>query len=262
VPEEELYHGDGPAYLEIPSEVPDAQPVKEWWDDPSLPWKHKPTRTDIACIGWISFVAVFSLVMLPLQPVMLGLAPQLLGSLGYRTGLVITGALASEGDPWWPLVLFFGSLMAAKFDWVYWWAGKLWGRGLIEVWSGKSARARKRNERAERIARKYETLAIVITYLPIPIPAGVIYAVLGEAGTSLKKFLTVDLLSSLGLCAIYVGLGWYFGEPVVAIMEVYMQYMWYIAIAMLVGVVVFAVYSARKNAKAVPVEDGDEGGEE
>ena len=114
---------------------------REWWEEPGLPWKHKPTRADIACLSWMGVASVYGLILLPLRPVMLGLAPHLLGSLGYRTGLVMTGALGSIGDRWWPLVLVLGSLMAMKFDWIYWWAGKLWGHGLIEVWSGRSERA-------------------------------------------------------------------------------------------------------------------------
>ena len=214
--------------------APDPQ---EWWDDPSLPWKHKPTRADIACFSWLSIVAVYGLVMLPLRPVILGLAPQVIGSLGYRTGFVMTGALASTGDSWWPVVLILGSLGAMKFDWVYWWAGKRWGRNLIEVWSGRSPRARRANERAERLARKYETLAIAVTFLPIPLPAGVIYAVLGEAGTSLRKFLTVTITSALVSTAAYMYLGYLIGEPAVALMEAYGQYLWYLSLAILGGMI-------------------------
>ncbi|MDR1791568.1 MAG: VTT domain-containing protein [Propionibacteriaceae bacterium] len=264
--DEQLFEGDEPPHLEIPLadkvEAPVALPedaevvegevieAREWWDDPGLPWRQKPTKKDFTCIGMISFVAIYSLVMLPLQPVILGLAPQISGALGYRLGMVGTGALASQGDTWWPLVLIIGSAMGMKFDWVYWWAGKLWGRGIIEVWSGKSERARRRNERAEKIARKYETVAIFISYLPIPIPVGVIYAVLGEAGTTLKKFLIVDYLSSVVFSGIYIYLGFCFGETVIGILEVYIQYMWYISIGLLVVIIAIAVINARKNAKA------------
>ncbi len=210
-------------------------PEKEWWEDPSLPWRHKPTRADIACFSWLSIVAVYGLVMLPLRPVILGLAPQLIGSLGYRTGFVMSGALAATGDRWWPVVLIAGSLGAMKFDWVYWWAGKLWGRNLIEVWSSRSPRARRANERAEKLARRYEGLAIAATFLPIPLPAGVIYAVLGEAGTTLRKFLTVCITSAVVSTAGYMYLGFSIGEPAVALMEAYGQYLWYLSLAILAG---------------------------
>ena len=115
--------GQQPPSQQPPEEQPDAAaPEQEWWNEPGLPWKHKPTRSDIACLSWMGVATVYGLVLLPLRPVMLGLAPHLLGSLGYRTGLVMTGALGSIGDAWWPLVMVLGSLMAMKFDWIYWWA--------------------------------------------------------------------------------------------------------------------------------------------
>ena len=69
--------------------------------------------------------------------------------------------------------------------------------GLIEVWSGRSDRARKRNQRAIAFTHKYETWAIFVTYLPIPMPAAVVYAALGAAGTKLSKFLIVSFISSV-----------------------------------------------------------------
>lgn len=221
---------------------------KEWWDDPALPWRRRPVRADYVCMGAMSFVAVYALVMMPLRPVMLGLAPHLLGSLGYRTGLVMVGALAAVGDRWWPLVLLVGTLMAMKFDWIYWWAGRLWGRNIVEVWaSGRSERTRRRYDRAWRLAHRYETLAIAVTFLPIPLPSGVIYAALGAAGTTLRKFLTVGFLSSLVTTAGYVALGYWIGEPAVHLIDVYGRYLWYLSIAILVGMVAVAIWRSRQG---------------
>lgn len=218
----------------------DDEAPREWWEEPGLPWKHKPTRADIACLSWMGFASLYGLILLPLRPVILGFAPNVLGSLGYRTGLVMTGALGSLGDPWWPLVMLLGALMSMKFDWIFWWAGKLWGHGLIEVWSGRSARARRRNERAIAFAHKYETLAIFVTYLPIPLPSAVVYAALGAAGTRLSKFLLVSFASSLVTAGLYVYLGWTIGEPAVAVLDTYGQYLWYLSLAILAGIVVMA----------------------
>ncbi len=222
---------------QAPSDDPgtEAPADPDWWDDPSLPWRHKPTRADIACFSWISVVAIYSLVMMPLRPLLLASAPHVLASLGSWTGSILIGARAAVGDPWWPLVWVLGTFGLIKFDWVYWWAGRLWGRNLIEVWSGRSERARRTNERAERFARKYETWAIAITFLPIPLPRAVIFAVLGEAGTSLKKFLTVALASSFVSTGAYLAVGYWIGEPAVAVMEAYGRYLWYLSLAILVA---------------------------
>ena len=252
--------GDGPTTSpepQQPQSEPDASAAtREWWEEPGLPWKHKPTRSDIACLTWMGVASVYGLILLPLRPVMLGLAPHVLGSLGYRTGLVMVGALGSLGDPWWPLVLVLGSLMAMKFDWIYWWAGKLWGHGLIEVWSGRSERARRRNQRAIAFAQKYETWAIFVTYLPIPIPSAVVYAALGAAGTKLSKFLTVSFISSLVTSALYLYLGWAIGEPAVKLIETYGQYLWYVSIAILVAILVSAWWKSRTRTGDEPPVPG------
>ena len=218
-----------------PDEATDAG---EWWDDPSMPWRHKPTRADIACFAWLGVVAVYSLVMMVARPTLLALAPHFLASLGSWSGFVMVGAKAAVGDPWWPLVWAIGTFGLIKFDWIYWWAGKLWGRNLIEVWSGRSERARRNNERAERFARKYETLAIAITFLPLPIPRAVIFAVLGEAGTSLRKFLTVSIASSFVSTGAYLAIGFWIGEPAVKAMDAYGRYLLWVSVAILVFLVV------------------------
>lgn len=223
---------------------------REWWDDPGLPWHHKPEKADIACLSALGFVGVYGMVMLPLRPALLGLAPHVLGSLGYRTGIVLTGALAATGDAWWPLVLVVGSLMAIKFDWIYWWAGRLWGRNIVDVWAkDKSARSKRNFGRAWNLAHRYETLAIFLTYLPIPLPQGVIYVALGAAGTKLTKFLIVDMLAALVSTAIYLYLGFAIGEPAVQLVETYSQWLWKFSIALIIGMIAWAWWKSRQKKK-------------
>jgi len=210
---------------------------QEWWQDPSLPWQRKPTRAEIACFTWLGVAAAYGVVISILRPGLLGSAPLVLASLGSWSGVVLTGALAQGGDPWWPLVWVLATVGFLKFDWIYWWAGKLWGRSLIEIWSGKSERARRWNARAERFARKYETLALIVNFLPIPLPRAVILAVLGEAGTTLKKFLTVSVISSFITTGGYLAIGYWIGQPAVAVMDTYGRYLWYVSLAILVVVV-------------------------
>jgi membrane protein DedA with SNARE-associated domain len=221
------------------SQVPEASPTEEpqWWEDPSLPWKHKPTKSDMACFGWMSVVAIYSVVISILRPGLLASAPHVLASLGSWSGNILVGAQASQGDRWWPLVWALATLGFVKFDWIYWWAGRLWGRELIEAWSGRSPRARRYNERAAGLARKYETLAIVVGFLPIPLPRALILAVLGEAGTSLRKLLTVSVLTSFVTTGAYLGIGYWIGEPAVAVMDAYGKYLWYVSLAILVFVI-------------------------
>jgi len=167
--------------------------------------------------------------------------------------VVRTGARAATGDLWVLLSWGAASLGFMKLDWIYWWAGRLWGRDLIEVWSGRSARARKINAWAEKFARKYETLALIVNFLPIPLPRAVILAVLGEAGTTLKKFLTVSIIASFVTTGGYLAIGDWIGEPAVAVMTVYGKYLWYVSIAILIGV--FANYWWRNRNQQTSTSD-------
>ncbi len=223
---------------------------RDWWEDPSLPWKQKPSRADIACFAWLGAVAVYGLVMAVARPTLLATAPHVLASLGSWSGSVMVGALAAVGDPWWPLVWLLGTLGLIKFDWIYWWAGKLWGRSLIEVWSGRSERARRANARAERFARKYETLAIALTFLPIPLPRAVIFVVLGEAGTSLRKFLTVAIASSFVSTGGYLAVGYWIGAPAVAAMDAYGRYLLWVSVAILVAIIANYWWKQRRHGSS------------
>ena len=213
---------------------------------------HTFGREDKICASLIGLMTVYGLAMIPLRPVILGLAPLVLVTLtGSMTGMVMCGAFAATGASWWPFALILGTLGAMKFDPIFWWAGKLWGDQFIASMVGPTPRARKRAQRAEALAKKYDVLAILITYIPfLPIPGAIIYAVLGAAGTSLKRFLTITVLGAFVTRVLYFILGYQIGEPAVAALEVFNKYMWYVSIALLVGIVAVSMRSARKQQLA------------
>lgn len=222
------------------------QPEREWWDDPGLPWRHKPTRADAWCLGLMGFMTVYVIAMIPVRPLLLVHAPQVLGALGYRTGLVMEGALARVGDPhlWW--VFLLAALGSVKFDWIYWWAGKLWGREILDTFArGRSERTRRSYERAWRLAHRWETLAIAVTFLPIPLPAGVIFASLGAAGTSVRKVVTVGTIAGALTSGAYLYLGWSLGEPAVTLVDTYGQWITWSSLALLAGVVAVTLWRQR-----------------
>lgn len=228
---------------------PDAAGGEEWWNDPNLPWRHAPTKTDVWCLAWMGFVTIYSLVMMPLRPLLLVNAPQLLGALGFRTGLVMEGALARVGDQnmWWVFLLAGGLVM--KFNWVYWWAGRLWGRAILDIWlRGRSARSQRGYERAWALAHRFETLAIILTFVPLPLPAGVIYASLGAAGTSFRKLIAIGTLTGSVMCGVYLYLGYAIGDLAVTVVDTYAQWITWSSAAILVAVVATTVWRNRRAA--------------
>ena len=238
-------------------DTPDDQDEeKPWWDDPSLPWRHKPTRADLACWAWIAVVGIYGLATIPLRAILIGWSPPAAAMItGGRASVVTTGAWTFVNGG--PLILYWlvASVSLIKFCWVYWWAGKLWGTGIIDILAGKSDRAKKRADRAVRLTNKYRLLAIFLTFLPIPFPMPIVFAAIGAAGTSLKRFLPPVFVVSLFYQAAYLALGWKIGEPAVELVNIYAQYMWYVTLAILVVMIVAWVWRQRKSrasAKADP----------
>ncbi len=169
---------------------------------------------------------------------LLGANPYLLAALGgSRTSAVTIGALAATGVGFWPAGLLLGTFGAVKFDWLYWWAGRLWGRGLIEIVAGRSPRAARNAARAERLARRFGVLAIVLTYI-VPLPSGVVYASVAAAGMRLRTFLMIDIATAAITRAIFIYLGYWIGAPAVRVVEIIAQYSWYLSIALLLGIFV------------------------
>jgi membrane protein DedA with SNARE-associated domain len=223
---------------------------REWWDDPRLPWKGKPARNDILCWVGFSLTGIYALVLLPLRPILLGANPYLLAALGgSRVSAVTIGALAATGQGWWPLGLLLGVFGSIKFDPLFWWAGKLWGRGLIEIIAGRSARAARNAARAERLAVRFGPLAIVSTYV-IPLPSAVIYATVAAAGMRFHRFLLWDAGSALVTRAIYIWLGYQVGQPAVYVVELIARYSWWISIALLIGIVINLVRQSRQARRS------------
>ncbi|MGB3956017.1 MAG: VTT domain-containing protein [Brooklawnia sp.] len=245
-------------------DVASAEPIdqgsgeQEWWEDPGMPWRHKPTRQDIACLAWIGFLGVFSMAMLPLRAWLLGAPerlPWLVALMGSRTGAAGLGSLVRVGaeTPFiWPLLV--GTLMSIKLDWTYWWAGKLWGRGMIEIWAGQSERAARNYGRMERWADKLGWLGIFIAYVPIPLPImAVVFVLAGAQGMSWKKFMVLDFFAALIWLIGYFFFGYAVGEPAVALLEAYAKVANYVAIGLVVFVVVASFWRSGKAARVARV---------
>ena len=224
----------------------------EWWEDPSLPWQHKPGRSDVACLTWIGVFGLFSLAMLPLKGWMMGHSvPALVALTGGRTATAGLGSLVRVGEYvewWWPLLA--GTLMSITFDWVYWWAGKLWGRGLISVWSGQSERASRNYAKAERWALKLGALGMFVAYVPIPLPImAVVFVLAGASGMSLKRFIALDAASCLVWLLGYFALGYAVGEPAVYLLTQYARIANYVALGLVVAIVVGSVVNSSRKEK-------------
>ena len=145
-------------------------------------------------------------------------------------------------------MLVVAALSSIKLDWIYWWAGKLWGHGMIEIWAGSSKRAARNYSRAVRWAEKLGPWGFFIAYLPIPLPImPVVFVLSGATGLSLKRFLIYDFLAGGFWLALYFWFGWQVGEPVVGLLDAYARISTYVAIGLLVVVLGSAILKPRKS---------------
>lgn len=234
-PDQEEVYSDRPDGV---VKTPEAEP---WWRDEGMPWHQKPTRTDYWCMAWIGVVAVLGLAMIPLKGWLLGLRPDMMmGFTGSRIGAGATGALVRVGEsPHWWAWLLLGSLVSIKLDWVYWWAGKLWGRGMIEVWAGSSERAKKRYDRVEAWAGKLGWLGILVAYVPIPLPLmPVVFVLSGASGMKVRNFMIINFIAATLWNLGFMMVGWAVGDPIVGVLHAYGKIVNYVTIALLIVVLV------------------------
>ena len=217
---------------------------------PHLPWSGEPTRADKWCWGLIAAMGIYGLAMIPLRPYLLGLSTTLLALVsGSSIALVDIGAGIRDGSqPWWWALLLVATLQVAKFDAIYFWAGRLWGHGLIEVMAGRSKRAARGTARAVAIAERWAIPGVFVSWFLPFIPTAAIIVVAGAAKMRWRTFLAVDLLAALLNRAVYLYLGYAIGEPAKRLIDEIARWSTYISIALIVVIVVPSVVRSSTEA--------------
>lgn len=225
------------------------------------PEDYTPTRADHLCMALIAISAVYGIGIMLARPTLLGYNPLVLAALsGSRSALVTIGAQYAVGVTSWAVVVaafVLSTVSAIKLDLLLWWAGRLWGEVFVASLVGDSRRKARSASRAEEWARRYESLVIVLINIPIvPIPRGIIAAVLGVSGTRFRKLLAVDLAASAAVQAMWLYLGYRIGEPVVEVVEVIARYSLWLTVAIFVVIVLGAVRKARRESAADTTSPG------
>lgn len=226
-----------------------ASAERQWWDDPRLPWQGKPSAADKRCWGAFILLGVYGLVMIPLRWLILGqsiyAAVVITGS---SIGLIDIGAgVKLGGEPLWWMWWIIAAVSMIKFDWIFWWAGRLWGKGFIEVMAGRSRWAARTAHHAERLAERYGGIAVFLSYLIPFLPSPIVFAFVGSARMRLRTFLVIDFLGSLTQRAIFVYLGYAIGESAKDIVDQITKYSTWITIALVVLIMARSMRSARQD---------------
>jgi membrane-associated protein len=215
------------------------------WDDPRLPWSGKPRRVDILLWAGIVLSGLYYWALLPFVAPLVGTHPVLLEVLNGNTAAIISAAaFVRVGHGSLVIVLLAAIPGLMKFDWLYWWAGRLWGERLIAILSGRRNRGGKYMGRVQRWGRKFTWPAVILAPF-LPIPTAIIYVVVGWAGMRLVTFLILDAIGTLLWAGLLAGLGYELGHHAVVVAQAISHYGLWISIGLIVVIVFFQVRSQR-----------------
>jgi membrane protein DedA with SNARE-associated domain len=216
---------------------------------PQLPWGDgQAERPDRFLIAAIALSSLYLLAWIPLTPVLVADHPVLLELFkGSMSGMVTMGAMARIGESSIVVAVLAAIPGLMIFDWIYWWAGRRWGRNAIDLFIGNRPNAAARTARLERIIHRFGWIAIVIAYFQ-PVPNVLIYAAAGWTRMRLIPFLLLDLLGCLLWIALCVGLGYAIGQEAVDVAKAVGRYALWVTIGLVVVVVARQMWVARRNA--------------
>jgi membrane protein DedA with SNARE-associated domain len=218
--------------------------------EPMVPWEGRPERLDVFLLGMIMLSGIYNLVLLPATPSLVGTHPVLLELIrGSSTAMITMGAMARVGDASLLVAVIAAIPGLMMFDWVFWWAGRRWGKRVMGVFLGNHPKAAQRTARLERLIHRFGWLAIVIAYFQ-PVPNVLIYAAAGWTGMRLITFLVLDVIGSLLWIGLMVGLGYAIGQSAVDVAHAISHYALWATIALVVAIIGRQMWVARRQARA------------
>lgn len=189
------------------------------WPDRYKPWRGRATRADKLLMGAFTAMLLLGFATKPLKPFLLASHPVALELLsGDLISIGVAAAFARIGETTIWLVVAAGAIGMVKFDWLMWWAGRVWGEGMIRMVT-TSERAQRFAARATELSPWIVGLAVAAAILP-GIPTPIVYAMAGMAGMRLATFLILDLAGALAMTGLVAGLGYELGQNAVDVVLV------------------------------------------
>jgi membrane protein DedA with SNARE-associated domain len=204
---------------------------------------HALDRTDLRrrraiCAAVLALGGLYSLLLIPAVPSLLGRDPVLLEALrGSIAAMVAGGAFARIGQASLALALLAPLPTMMMTDPFVWWAGRLWGPDVAKFLGGRGPRGRRRADRAVRWLERYGSWAVLFAYF-LPVPSALIYAASGWTGMRLRRFLALDFAGTALWVALIVGLGYAIGRSAVHVAHEITRYSLFTTLALVVVVVV------------------------
>ena len=190
------------------------------------PWHGKPRTRDVLCLLAIAVSAVYAVAAIPLTPALIASHPVLLELLTGSTSSIISAGAYSDVDTRLQLALVVVAALPGimRFDWVYWWAGRLWGHRIVERLGERSPRMAQLAGLAETRGRRWAgPLVALAAFLPGGASVAV-YAAAGWAGLPLLTFVLWDTLGSAAWISVVALGGYLLGSDGVTLAELASRY--------------------------------------
>jgi membrane-associated protein len=207
---------------------------------------------DRVIVGGIAVAGLYSLLLLPLVPLLGSSHPALLELVRGSTASIINmGARASVGQTSFVLAVLLGVPSVMMFDWLFWWAGRRWGdRVFIWLLGRDNERAKRRLARMHWFERRFGALAVVLAPV-LPIPSALVYAAVGDGGMRLTTFLILDLTGTLLWTGLLATLGYQLGQSAVDVTDAIAHYSLWATLALVAAVITVQVVRTRAAHRPV-----------
>jgi len=202
------------------------------------PWHGHPRTRDLACCLMIGLSAVYAIAMIPLTPELIASRPELLELLsGSNSAIVAAGSFAAAAGKLHLIVVVGAALPGMlRFDWVIWWAGRLWGRRVVQRLGSHRPRTATMMATAQRKGTRFARPAVLASAL-LPVSGAPVYAAAGWVGLPLTTFVILDAIGCATWAAVLAVCGYLLGERGVAAADLVARY----AVASIAVLVVLAV---------------------
>lgn len=213
------------------------------------------SRKDVLCLGPVIFLTIYNLAMTPFAPGLLS-HPVLLDFIrGSSSAMLAAGAAARTGGAalWLVLIAPIPILMVA--DPFLYWAGRRYGRRIVDFLAENDPRWRRRMARSEKWFRRFGAWAIAFGYYIPFVPAALFYVMAGESRMRIRTFVIADLAGTLTWIGIHIGVGYAAGATAKHIADTIAKYGLWAAVVIIVGAIAWTVYTqVRKPVPEQAVE--------
>lgn len=221
------------------------------------PWKGKATRQDKVLLGVVLGIPLFFMALTPLKPFLIADHPVLLGFVtGSNAAIGAAAAFARIGEiPLW-LVVVAGVVGKVKVDWLFWWLGRRWGRGFVNMLA-QGETAQRFADRAQGMNPWVVRAALLLGYLP-GIPLLFVHVIAGWTGMRLAIFLVLDTLGALLLTGTVAAVGFASGQAGVDVVLLVDKYALWVTLGIICAMAFVPAIKAQRAAKAAEAAKAEE----